>query len=382
MTEPKKQVLSHRVRRGENDLATLFPSLLEEWDYELNELNPSDFTAFSNQHAYWVCSRGHRWTAIIESRTRIGSGCPFCSNRVVTPNENDLATLFPEIAKEWDFDQNTKGPEQYLAKSDEKVGWICQKCGHRWQAYIKHRTNGSGCPRCKRHISNNKQAACIKRPSVRLGENDLASQRPNLLKEWDYEKNTLLPEQHAVFSHTKAWWICPCCGYNWQADISSRSNGSKCPCCANRVAVPGKNDLKTLHPEIAAEWCYGKNENGPSSYTPKSGFRAWWKCKQCGHEWQASIKNRTNGTKCPCCSGQVVVIGKNDLASQRPNLLDEWDYEQNKLPPERFSVFSHMKVWWVCKMCKTPYQARIEDRAKGSGCMHCLKRNAHQRKVL
>lgn len=269
-----------------------------------------------------------------------------------------------------------------LAKSDTKVGWICKNCGYRWKTSIKHRANGSGCPRCKRHITDHKQDSCVERLVVRVGENDLASQRPDLVKEWDYLKNESLPEQHAVFSNAKVWWICPKCGYSWQAKIASRSNGSKCGCCSNRIVVPGKNDFKKMLPEIAKDWDYIKNKKGPDMYAPKSGVRVWWRCRTCGYEWQTSIKNRANGSKCPCCSGKTVVIGINALASQRPNLLEEWDGENNKSSPEQYAVFSHAKVWWICKMCKMHYQARIEDRSKGSGCKHCLKRNYHQRKVI
>jgi hypothetical protein len=27
----------------------------------------------------------------------------------------------------------------------------------------------------------------------------------------------------------------------------------------------------------------------------------WWRCLECGHEWQATVGNRSRGTGCPSC---------------------------------------------------------------------------------
>ena len=33
-----------------------------------------------------------------------------------------------------------------------------------------------------------------------------------------------------------------------------------------------------------------------------AGKKVWWKCKECNHEWPASIANRSNGRGCPKCN--------------------------------------------------------------------------------
>lgn len=53
------------------------------------------------------------------------------------------------------------------------------------------------------------------------------------------------------------------------------------------------------------EWCLEnekneKNEKNPTEYLPLSEEKLWWKCEK-GHEWQASICNRTKGQSCPIC---------------------------------------------------------------------------------
>ena len=77
--------------------------LIEQWSREKNEsISPRNVTSGSNKKVWWKCEKGHQWEAVISSRTR-GIGCPYCSGRLAIPNETDLATVHPEIAKEWNY---------------------------------------------------------------------------------------------------------------------------------------------------------------------------------------------------------------------------------------------------------------------------------------
>ena len=76
---------------------------------------------------------------------------------------------------------------------------------------------------------------------------------PNLLKEWDYEKNgDVFPQDVTEGSGKSVWWKCRKCGYSWQAKILNRKVRN-CPLCANRVVVSGINDLATTYPQLAKE---------------------------------------------------------------------------------------------------------------------------------
>ena len=57
-----------------------------------------------------------------------------------------------------------------------------------------------------------------------------------LSKEWNYEKNKdLKPEKVTSNSNKKVWWKCSVCGYEWEAQISSRNKGAGCPKCTNHL---------------------------------------------------------------------------------------------------------------------------------------------------
>ena len=56
-------------------------TLIAEWNWEKNSelgLNPRSLTLGSGKKAWWKCSYGHEWQAVIGSRNK-GHGCPVCA---------------------------------------------------------------------------------------------------------------------------------------------------------------------------------------------------------------------------------------------------------------------------------------------------------------
>lgn len=71
------------------------------------------------------------------------------ANRNIT-NISNLKTCFPELLCEWDYELNSKLPEQYSLYSNYSVYWICKKCGYKYKSVIANRTKGgNGCPLCR-----------------------------------------------------------------------------------------------------------------------------------------------------------------------------------------------------------------------------------------
>ena len=126
-----------------------------------------------------------------------------------------------------------------------------------------------------------------------------------------------------------------------------------------------------MKPELAKEWNNAKNGNlKPEDFTVFSEKKVWWKCEK-GHEWQAAICDRNNGTGCPYCSGRYVIKGETDLVTMNPELAKEWNYAKNgDLKPEDFTANSHKKAWWKCEKGHE-WQTTISDRNGGSGCPIC-----------
>ncbi len=277
---------------GVNDLQTVNPSLAKEWNYDKNgEITPTMVTVSSGKKVWWKCDNGHEWQTTISNRTK-GRRCPYCSNQKILVGYNDLSTTNPELAKEWDFEKNGFGPNEISAGSNKKVWWRCSK-NHKWQASPNSRTRGNGCPIC----SGNQ---------VLAGYNDLATTNPELIKEWDYDKNNINPNAISKGCNKKVWWKCKF-GHSWEAAVNSRTNmESGCPYCSNRKAISGYNDLATTNPELIKEWDFVKNKLKPNEVSKGSGIKVWWLCPA-GHSYKAIISNRCkpNPTNCPICSKEL-----------------------------------------------------------------------------
>ncbi|SDB12751.1 zinc-ribbon domain-containing protein [Butyrivibrio sp. INlla16] len=350
-----------KLIQGVNDLKTLDPVLASEWDYEKNDgLTPDMVMPGSGKRAWWKCSLGHSWQVVINTRAVRGYGCPYCEGRKAWPGFNDLATTMPEVAAEWDFERNGDlKPDDVLSGSDKRVWWICKR-GHHWKTAVYQRKEGHGCPECANLTM-----------LVRKGVNDLASVRPDLAQEWDHDKNTFEPDELSYASGQVVWWKCSL-GHTWQRSINARMfRGQGCPYCAGQKVWQGFNDLATTMPEVAAEWDYDRNDDlTPKDVTAGRDLKVWWRCSK-GHSWNAYVYARKAGSGCPVCAGNILIPGVNDLAGVRPDLLAEWDYEQNSdKSPEQVAAGSSKVAWWKCSRGHS-WKAAISSRVRGNGCPVC-----------
>jgi len=284
------------VVAGYNDLATLEPSLAEEWHTSKNgDLSPSTVTRKSGLSVWWTCKNGHDFTAKIGERVRSleirpgTTGCPVCLNRKLLLGANDLLTSSPQIAREFHPTLNDPlTPSDIKASETRKLWWLCAK-GHEFQQGLAHRVNaGQGCPFCA-----NK--------SVTVGETDLATTNPELVNEWDFKANGELQPSHVVAGTLKyIWWKCEL-GHEWKARGAKRLSGQGCPTCTNRLLKKGFNDLATKFPEIAKSWDSEKNSPiGPDQIVYGTMEKYWWIC-ELGHSWQTSPTTRRR-TGCPRCA--------------------------------------------------------------------------------
>lgn len=248
-----------------------------------------------------------------------------------------LAEECTELASQWHPTKNgILKPEDVFVGSRQKVWWQCEK-GHEWEAQIKSRSQGSGCPIC----ANRK---------IIPGINDLATTHPQLAAEWHPTKNgTTSPETISYGTKKKVWWICEK-GHEWEATILSRSYGAGCPVCSGKAVIPGENDMASMYPQIAAEWHPAKNGSlRPDAVTPQSNRKVWWICKN-GHEYQSTVCHRTaRSSGCPYCAGTKVLAGFNDLATVYPKIAEQWHPTLNEgLTPDMVMPGGTKKVWWQC----------------------------------
>lgn len=197
------------VLAGFNDLASRFPEIASEWSERNLPLTPDKVTAFKNTRVWWKCHLGHEWYTLISTRSG-GSQCPYCSGIKLLIGFNDLATKYPTLAKEWSERNLPLTPNMVNEKSTKNVWWKCRTCGYEWKSVVRARAKGSLCPVCADR-------------TVLAGYNDLATTDPELLDEWDYEKNTgTLPTAVSRNSMKIVWWKCSS-SHSWRAKITDRT---------------------------------------------------------------------------------------------------------------------------------------------------------------
>ncbi|GAE28370.1 hypothetical protein JCM9140_4590 [Halalkalibacter wakoensis JCM 9140] len=341
----------------DNCLSTVNPKLATEWHNKKNEsLTPYDVMEKSMKVVWWLCKEGHEWEGSIHNRNK-GAGCPYCSKRLPT-KETSIVTTNPELMEQWDYVKNQHlDPYQLRSTSHKKAWWKCEK-GHNWEAKIIHVCNGQRCLEC--HSSHVNQ------------ENQLDLIYPELVKEWDYEKNLKDPNYYSYGMTDTVWWKCEQ-GHEWKTRIANRTiKNTKCPTCS-KLDVEHSKALASRLPELVKEWHVQKNgELTPENMSYSSNQSVWWKCQN-GHEWEATLTSRHKNNKpisCPYCTRKRPSEEYN-FAILHPNLLQTWNYERNlDLNPYQLLPHSHKNVWWKCEKAHE-WTSTIDNRVRGNGCPYC-----------
>ncbi len=422
---------------GETDLATLYPELIKEWHQAKNGTQkPSEIMPGTHKKVWWKCENGHEWQAEVKSRAT-GVGCPYCANKKIIKGFNDLETVNPEIAKEWHPTKNgTLKPSDVSPASGENVWWLC-KYGHEWQTQIYNRSAGRGCPKCSDMLRTSFPEQAIFYyinqvfPDAINGYKDIFASSmeldifiPSLKVGIEYDGKVYHSNAKNQIRDSRKYDICKNQGI-MLIRIREMSKYTPIMMCDHKIEIPKataeylnwainnlcyhlgkivtpdvrrdrkailsylnsrKTSLASEFPQIASEWNYIANYPLiPESFPPHSNEKVSWECSVCGYVWEAAIGDRTrpDSTGCPKCASFRAArnriknrINKSgSLASQYPDLLEDWDYEKNTgVSPELLTPGSGMKVSWKCKTCGYEWTSSVSHRTNGRGCPYCNHR--------
>ena len=418
------------VKRTDS-LQTEYPELAKQWHPTKNaSLTVDTLAPHSGQKVWWLCSHGHEWKAVINSRTK-GHGCPFCAGQKPTANRN-FSTEYPELVKEWDIELNDHArPEDFTPRSKSKVWWQCKK-GHSWQETIQNRTRqyDSKCPYC----SNRR--LCV--------DNSLARVRPDIAEDWHPYKNVpLTPNGVIAGGYKKVWWICKH-GHEWKTAVGLRVNaGTGCPKCSlqtSRIEIAVYSELDALFNDVAwrekisgyecdiylrdksigveIDGVYWHSRRPEQELAKSAAFEAegiqLFRLREDGlsllserdisfkisedeflviSKLASSLLKYAKLSKQQCeklhryINGPGLVNEKfyrelvaslpapppgQSLADKKPKLAAQWAYDLNTpLSPEHFWPAANKYVWWRCNKDHT-WKASINNRStQNIGCPGC-----------
>lgn len=118
----------------------------------------------------------------------------------------------------------------------------------------------------------------------------------------------------------------PSAGANEKHVVCAVKNGNTgCLVCVGRRVVPGINDLASQCPKAASMWS-SKNKLSASEVTVQSNKKAFFKCRDCGQEFEAAIQNVVRAVSNDC-------TGCYDCKMRRINAISkpEWFYTRPML---------------------------------------------------
>ncbi len=411
------------------------PELVEKYDFEKNEKEGIDFetlTARSSSKVWWKCKEcGNSWFSTIASQNdKIKHGCPYCSGRLVIKGKTDLLSQNPDILKEWDYEKNQVSPDEISCHSSQKVWWKCSE-GHSWKATVSNRVGGTGCPQCN---IENVNSFCEQ--AVYYYIKKAFPDAVNSDKHLNMELDIFIPSKMVAIEYDGEAWhgskkktaidekknnvcrdagislirireprlepISGCISIVRKDSTSEESLDKSIEDCLHYLGVNNikvdtladggnirsqyaskkyNNSLLHCNPDVAAEWHPTKNGDlTPDKVSKRSRVKVWWLGK-CGHEWLMSVGERTasprksgkkmkNPEGCPYCAGKKILVGFNDLASDNPKILEEWNYEKNTIQPTQVTPHSKKIVWWKCPNGHE-YEMAIGKRNQGDNSYGC-----------
>ena len=298
--------------------------LINEWTGICDDGNHYEMTEISkgsNKKMLWKCSKGHEWYAMIANRIFHKQGCPYCSGRI-TSEDNNLLTwcqsngdFGQQLIDEWTGicdDDNHYEMTEVTKATHKKMLWKCSK-GHEWYSEISNRTRigmNVGCPYCAGNRVSDENSLLIW-----CRNNGYHGQQ--LIKEWtgQSEEGQKYEMYNISFgSNTRMLWRCSK-GHEWVTAVTHRTGRKTgCPYCAG-IYVSEENNLyawckhnKEYGDTLVNEWV-GKDDNeieiDIKSIAYGTKKKVQWKCAK-GHIFIASPLARTgrNHTGCPICSAR------------------------------------------------------------------------------
>ncbi|MDP3661737.1 MAG: zinc-ribbon domain-containing protein [bacterium] len=265
------------------------PEIAQEYGAR-NPVTASFLAVKSREVVWWKCGEcGYEYEMSPKQRL-LGDGCPQCRDRNATAT-NNLTVTHAFLAREYDS-ENSLPVTKVRAISCQLVWWKCSECGYKWRTRPKNRTEqGYNCPSCSALIA--------------FYKNNLGIKAPHLAEEYSY-RNILAPNRFNWRSTKKVWWICNECGYEWMALGWGRSSDRcGCPVCTPKQATK-ENNLVAAHPYLAEEYS-SRNRKPVEAVFAGTPDKFWWVCGVCGRYWEATIKERMDGKRCPTCVRSIPV---------------------------------------------------------------------------
>ena len=357
--------------RGKNDIYTVNKELASEWNYKRNgKIMPSDIAIGSHSKVWWKCINNHEWQATPHNRNN-GTGCPYCSGRLPIKGETDLATLFPNIAQEWNYKKNIGlNPEDISYGSSKKVWWKCKK-GHEWQSSLAHRVGGRGCPICKGERSTSFPEQALFFYLRKMFPDAINRYNPS----WLRKKSSSLEIDIYISSISAGVEYDGQAFHNKERDEKKDRLVSEHGITLYRIREPLLPSFETQSICIPILEVRGR-------FYYQDAIEQLIRILSKEYDVQQNFEIDINKDY-----SSILELYKNEekeksIAIKYPNLMEEWNYERNgEVDPLTISYGSKHLIWWRCNICHNEWQDSPKHRSRGRGCPLCGRKNGANKRT-
>lgn len=217
------------VVSGVNDFATTHPEVATWWNTERNHKAAKEVFSGSSGIWWWRCPQGHEYQRQIDKQIKHCT-CPKCKReryKIYAVNINDLTDkqLFNSALDASKVLQRNRNSIVAAIKDKRPIsGYLCS-----YQGFIPDNECLAIVEQWRYKPDTHNNAVLPVDP-----KESFAAKFPDLLQEWDDEKNAELnPYALRPTSKQQVWWKCPVCGASWSTRLLQRTtlhNGT-CPQC-------------------------------------------------------------------------------------------------------------------------------------------------------
>ena len=269
-------------------------------------------------------------------------------------------------------DKNKKRPHEIAFSSGKTYLFECNVCHHDiHQKIVGVTSRRSWCGFCtNRRLcppALGCQVCCKK---------TFASHSPDKALCWNFENNTLRPDEVLFGSASKFWFTCNVCNHDFQQTLDRVTGKARwCAFCTNMRLCPVPRDCSTCfqktfagkYPEKALCWSETKNKLRADQVVFGSARKFWFKCAECDHEFHITLDSiRTKGTWCIYCHGRSL-CGEIRCVTCTPRSFAGFDDKDkvsswsglNKLKPHNVSIGSAIKAQFDCFKCHKTFTSHV-----------------------
>lgn len=328
-----KQAMHEKCVPKEKSFEYKYPAACDEWDWERNgDITPDKVYALSEQKYWFICPEGHSYEATPMHKTERGDGCPVCRGFDIRSGINSFAALHPNLMKYWDWERNSENPDEISQTCSKKIKWYwrCPDCKSEWDTSCSQTVINNSyeeqCPACRQRNSLMTVLDAVKfglHPSVyvseRLFPRGRITWREYLKSLESYVKTVIEQNQYYVTGNHKFWIVET---DNIYVRITKEPNHTTIrDCYILDIPLGEKTLLDDLgkaifenvkpiddsfgaqHLDVMLYWDWAKNECNPFDISDNiQSQKVWyWKCPECGEEWNTTRPIKDGGNASYFC---------------------------------------------------------------------------------